>query len=190
MRIIGSHRLGKQFGHKGRPRSIIVRFLDYNDQHIVWMAKININDKTLNISEHFCGDTEFKRRHNVDRKYRAKVSLIGDTLVLNNQRFYVETIRDFPDDLHPRTMGERSTKDTLVFSGMYSEFSTCSNWSKSAFTFNENKCICIEQGYMYNKAVINGAPVVAHQISCIIDPVRSKDWDQPSLLATVSSGML
>ena len=62
MRIVGCHRLGKQFGHRGRPRSIIVRFLDYNDRHIVWMAKKNINDKTLSINEHFCGDTEFKRR--------------------------------------------------------------------------------------------------------------------------------
>ena len=50
MRIVGCHRLGKQFGHKGRPRSIIVRFLDYNDRHIVWMAKKNINDKTLSIN--------------------------------------------------------------------------------------------------------------------------------------------
>ena len=62
MRIIGCHRLGKQFGHKGRPRSIIVRFLDYNDRHIVWKAKKDINVKTLSIHVHFCGDTEFKRR--------------------------------------------------------------------------------------------------------------------------------
>ena len=62
MRIVGCHRLGKQFGRKSRPRSIIVRFLDYNDRHIVWMAKKNINDKTLSINEHFCGDTEFKRQ--------------------------------------------------------------------------------------------------------------------------------
>ena len=122
MRIVGCHRLGKQFGHKGHPRSIIIRFLDYNDRHIVWMAKKNINDKTLSINEHFCGDTEFRRRKlypiyraaKKKEKYRAKVSLIGDTLVLNNQRFYVETIGDLPDDLHPRTMCERSNKDTLV----------------------------------------------------------------------------
>ena len=182
MRIVGCHRLGKQFGHRGRPRSIIVRFLDYNDRHIVWMAKKNINDKTLSINEHFCGDTEFKRRKlypiyraaKKKEKYRAKVSLIGDTLVLNNQRFYVETIGDLPDDLHPRTMCERSNKDTLVFGGMYSEFSTYSNWSKSAFTFKEKEFICIEQGYMYNKAVINGAPVAAQQISCITDPREIK----------------
>ena len=62
MRIVGCHRHGKQFGHKGCPQSIIVRFLDYNDRHIVWMAKKNVNDKTLSINEHFCGDTEFKRR--------------------------------------------------------------------------------------------------------------------------------
>ena len=107
-------------------------------------------------------------------KYRAKVSLIGDTLVLNNQRFYVETIGDLPDDLQPRTMCERSNKDTLVFGGMYSEFSTYSNWSKSAFTFKEKEFICIEQGYMYNKAVINGAPVAAQQNSCITDPREIK----------------
>ena len=118
MRSVGCHRLGKQFGHKSRPRSIIVRFLDYNDRHIVWMAKKNINDKTLSINEHFGGDTEFKRRKlypiyraaKKKEKYRAKVSLIGDALVLNNQRFYVETIGDLPDDLHPRSMCERQTK--------------------------------------------------------------------------------
>ena len=57
---------------------------------------------------------------------------------------------------------------------MHSEFSTYSNWSKSAFTFKENKFICIEQGYMYNKAVINGVPVATHQISCITNPREIK----------------
>ena len=36
--------------------------------------------------------------------------------------------------------------------------------------FKEKEFICIEQGYMYNRAVINGAPVAAQQISCITDP--------------------
>ena len=40
--------------------------------------------------------------------------------------------------------------------------------------FEEKKCICIEQGYMYNKTVINGSPVVAHQISGITDPREIK----------------
>ena len=65
-------------------------------------------------------------------------------------------------------------KDMLVFGGMYSEFSTYSNWSTSVFMFKEKKLICIEQGYMYNKSVINGAPVAAHQISCITDPREIK----------------
>ena len=68
----------------------------------------------------------------------------------------------------------RSNKDTLVFGGMYSEFSTYRNWSKSAFSFKEKKFICIEQGYMYNKAIINSAPVAANQISCITDPLEIK----------------
>ena len=129
------------------------------------------------------------RATKTNEKCRVKVSLIRDTLVLNNQWFYIETIGDLPDYLHPRSMCERSNKETLVFGGMYSEFCTYSNWSKSAFTFKEKEFICIEQGYMYNKAVINGAPAAAQQI---VSPIlmRSKDWDQPSLLATVSSGML
>ena len=93
---------------------------------------------------------------------------------MNNQRFYVATIGDLPDDLHPMTMCERSNNDTLVFVGMYSEFSTYRNWSKSAFAFKEKKFICIEQGYMYNEAVINGAPVAAQQISCVTDPREIK----------------
>ena len=109
----------------------------------------------MSINEHFSGDTEFKHRKlypiyraaKKKEKYRAKVYLIGDALVLNNQRFYVETIGDLPDDLHPRSMCEKSNKDTLVFGDMYSEFNTYSNWSKSAFTFKEKKFICIEQGY-------------------------------------------
>ena len=108
------------------------------------------------------------------KKNTEQVSLIGDALVLNNQQFYVETIGDLPDDLHPRSMCERSNKDMLVFGGMYSEFSTYSNWSKSAFTFKEKKSICIEQGYMYNKAVIHGDPVAAQQISYITDPREIK----------------
>ena len=123
-------------------------------------------------------------------KYRAKVFLIGDTLVLNNQRFYVETIGYLPDGLHPRTMCERSNIKLIFFGGLYSEFSTYSNWSKSAFTLKEKKFICIEQGYINNKDVINGSPEPL--IKSVVSPilVRSKDWDQPSLLATVSSGML
>ena len=60
----------------------------------------------------------------------------------------------------------------VVFGGIYSEFSKYSNWSKSDFTFKEKICICIEQ--WYNKAVTNGAPVAAHQISCITDPREIK----------------
>ena len=45
---------------------------------------------------------------------------------------------------------------------------------QSAFTLKEKKFICIEQGYMYNKAVIHGDFVPAQKISCITNPREIK----------------
>ena len=107
-------------------------------------------------------------------KYRAKVSLVEDSLVINNKRYYVDTIDELPDDLHPRQMCERSNDRVLVFGGLYSEYSKHSNWSESDFTFKENKFMCLEQGYMYNKAVINDDPAAAREISSTTNPREIK----------------
>jgi len=107
-------------------------------------------------------------------KYKSNVSLYEDTLLVNNKPFHVDTLAGLPDDIHPRTLCEKSDENSLVFGGLYSEFSCHSNWSHSEFIFKEKKFTCLEQGYMYNKALINDAPDTARQISYTCNPREIK----------------
>ena len=181
MRIVRCHRLGRNTHpnqQQSKPRPIIVRFYNFSEQQDVWNRRQNLNDKTFSMNENFCADTDFKRRklYPIYReakkmdKYRSSVSLHEDTLLINSRSYNVDTLADLPIDLHPNNMCEKSDEKCLVFGGLYSEFSTHSNWFKSSFTFKEKRFVCLEQGYMYNKAVINGAPETARQISYMCNP--------------------
>ena len=73
----------------------------------MWAACTKLNDNTLTISENFCGGTEFNGRklYPIYRtakqmeQYNNKVSLVEDTLIVNNKSYDVGTIDDLPDDL-------------------------------------------------------------------------------------------
>ena len=93
---------------------------------------------------------------------------------MNNISYFVDTIGNLPGDLHPKRLYEKVNEKCLVFGGMYSEYSKHSNWSASRFTFKERRFECIEQGYMYNKAMINNEPETARKICYTNDPRETK----------------
>ncbi len=106
--------------------------------------------------------------------YKKSVHLNEDTLMVNRKPYTVDTIADLPADLHPSKLCEKSTDEVFVFGGLYSEFSKHSNWSTSPFTFKDRDYVCLEQGYMYNKAVTQGDTEAARKISCTKDPREIK----------------
>ena len=199
IKFVRCHRLGRHQGQHipARPRSIIVRFCEFSDRQAVWSERRNLEDHTLSMNENFCSDTEFHRRklYPIFRKaksieqYRGKVSLYEDTLYVNNKPYTVDNLDDLPDNLHPKHMCEKSSEDCFVFGGMYSEYSVHSNWARSLFSFKEKEFVCIEQGYMYHKAVVNEDPTAARKIRDTTNPreikrlgsaiiVKSKEqWD-------------
>ena len=71
-------------------------------------------------------------------------------------------------------MCEKSNAQCLVFGGMYSEYSKHSNWSHSKFTFKGKTFLCLEQGYMYHKAMINDDLESARKISFTTNPREIK----------------
>ena len=107
-------------------------------------------------------------------QYKNKLSLVEDTLIVNSKSYDVDTIDDLPDDFHPKNMCEKSNAQCLVFGGMYSEYSKHSNWSHSKFTFKGKTFLCLEQGYMYHKAMINNDLESAHKISFTTNPREIK----------------
>ena len=94
---------------------------------------------------------------------------------MNNRPYFSDTIENLPSDLHPERICEKIHEKCLVFGGMYSKYSKHSNWSASRFTFKERPFECIEQGYIYNKAVINNDPETAHKICYTSDPREIKN---------------
>ena len=93
---------------------------------------------------------------------------------MNNISYFVDTIGNLPSDIHPERLCEKVNEKSLVFGGMYSEYSKHINRSASRFTFKERRFECIEQGYMYNKAVINNDPEISRKICYTTDPREIK----------------
>ena len=184
IRFVRCHRMGGKHNKYTaiRHRQIIVRFQNFYERQTVWSARRNLNDKSLSINENFCMDTEYNRRklYTILRlaksmdKYKKQVYLNEDTLYVNNISYFVDTIGNLPSDLHPKRLCEKVNEKCLVFGGMYSEYSKHSNWSASRFTFKERRFECIEQGYMYNKAMINNEPETARKICYTTDPREIK----------------
>lgn len=183
IKFVRCHRLGRKNEQSNiRPRSIIVRFQYFQERQSVWAARTNLDDKTVSISENFCGNTEFNRRKlypiyrtaKKTEKYRNSVSLFEDTLIVNSKPYNVNTIDDLPDDIHPRNMCEKSDEKCVVFGGMYSEYSKHSNWSESKFTYKGKHFTCLEQAYMYNKADINNDTMTAREINFTASPREIK----------------
>ena len=150
---------------------------------MMWAARTKWVDNTLTISGNFCGGTAFNRRklYPIYRtakrmeQYKNNVSLVEDTLIVNRKSYDVDTIDDLLDDLHPRNMCEKSNEQCLVFGGMYSEYSKRSNWSHSKFTFKDKSLLCLEQGYMYHKSMINDDLESARKIGFTTNPRETKD---------------
>ena len=185
MKFIRVHRLGKiipktRGGMESRP--IIVRFYDFHEKQKAWGARKNISDNAVSISENFCGATEFNRRklYPIYRratkmeKHQRKVSLVEDSLIIDNVHYSVDSLDSLPEDLHPKNLCEKTDGRCRVFGGLYSEFSVFSNWSKSVFTYKNKKIVNIEQGYMYNKALFNDDLCAAHKLSFMTGPMKIK----------------
>ena len=143
----------------------------------MWSAHRNLDDKSLSINKNFYVDTEFNAvNYTRSSAWRSpwtstkkQVYLNEDTLYVNNISYFVDTIGNLPSDLHPKRLCEKGNEKCLVFGGMYFEYSKHSNWSASRFTFKEIRFECIEQGYMYNKAMINNEPETARKICYTTD---------------------
>ena len=130
IKFVKCHRINRQVN---KPRSVIVRFCDFNHRQMMWAARTKWVDNTLTISENFCGAFNRRKLYPIYRtakrmeQYKNNVSLVEDTLIVNSKSYGVDTIDDFLDDLHPRNMCEKSNEQCLVFGGMYSEYSKRSN---------------------------------------------------------------
>ena len=107
-------------------------------------------------------------------KYKGKVSMQGDRLVINSKIYTVEPYNNLdklPKDLQPRSACEIEDENTLVYFGMHSPFS---NFYKCDFTVDNVHYCCTEQYIQGSKALEFGDDLAHAKIMRLTNPVAMK----------------
>ena len=108
-------------------------------------------------------------------KYKTKISITGDTLIIDSIRYTVDNLNELPADLSPRHFCEKSSGSFLAFGGIVSEFSPFSNWYPCDIQSDGHTFRSLEQAYQFRKAVYCGDKSSAVKLQHTTDPRRAKE---------------
>ena len=189
MKFDGCHRLSvftnrKRRGQHQTPqnRPVIIRFCNMADKMMVWGAKSQINDANVSVSENFSTDTEYRRNKlymiykkakSID-KYKQKVYLTGDVLIVEGVRYTVDDLHDLPGELNPRLFSERINNDFHAFGGIHSLHNPFSNWYSCKVRHEGHTFKSVEQAYQYCKAKYVDDGDSATKLLYTVDPGAAK----------------
>ena len=199
LRIERCHRMGgkRRGAAQQHKRPIIMRFGGYKDKSIVWDRRSQLTGREYSMSENFSRGTEynrqklypiFKKAKHIDR-YK-KVHLNEDILVLDDQRYNVDSIGTLPADVHPRRFSEKRNHTHLLVGGIHSEFQPLSNRYPCKVQFKGHTFNSSEQAYQWAKAdfcqddaaasklLFTTSPRDAKDLGSEIKGLRDTDWDQ------------
>ena len=190
MKFDGCHRLSVFTNRKRRGqhvqtpqnRPVIIRFCNMADKMMVWGAKSQINDANVSVSENFSTDTEYRRNKlymiykkakSID-KYKQKVYLTGDVLIVEGVRYTVDDLHDLPGELNPRLFSERINNDFHAFGGIHSLHNPFSNWYSCKVRHEGHTFKSVEQAYQYCKAKYVDDGDSATKLLYTVDPGAAK----------------
>ena len=189
MQLVRCHRMGPKFRRTPRGnqqvlrRPIIIRFGNFKDKSVVWKGKSNITDSMFSISENFSRDTEYNRRKlyaiykkakNME-KYKKKVSLNGDLLIIDSVKYNAGSLHMLPKDLDPRQFGERTDGNYMTIGGIHSSYQPLSNWYNCEVNYKGHTFNSVEQGYQWSKAIFANDVTAARNLLYTTDPREAKD---------------
>ena len=149
------HRQGKQ-QIRGRPRQIIVNFQYFGDVDYILSHRKDLPDGVyVNVNY----PPEIEQRRSILRpilkqalaipKYRGKVSLRYDKLVIYGKEYSLGNLKDLPADLKPEATCEVSNTDNIGYLGIHTPLS---NFYQSSFKCNGVSYSCVEQAIQADKA--------------------------------------
>ena len=107
--LIACHRLGQKT--EGVVRPVMVRFLNTKTRNSVWEKKSKIR-KGVSLKENFSEEVEERRRvlypiyrkAKTMEKYKKKIKLVKDKLIIQSKPYTVSNLHTLPDDLNPQLL--------------------------------------------------------------------------------------
>ena len=104
-------------------------------------------------------------------KYRGKIKLKYDKLVVYGKEYTMGTIDQLPADIQPSASCENENSEVIAFFGMHSEYS---NFHRANFKINGENYNCAEQYIQSEKAKHCDDDVSRHRIMNMKDPREMK----------------
>ena len=203
MDIVRCHRMGglvgkRRGGRYEQKRPLIVRFNNFKDKSVVWDKRFELAGSEFSLSENYSRATEynrqklyaiFKKAKNLE-KYKKKVFLNGDVLMIDGERYTVDNIHTVPRELHPRQFSEKKNDTHLMFGGIHSVYNPLSNWYPCKVKFNDHEFDSSEQAYQWAKAdyckdvaaaeklLYTTSPREAKDLGLTVTGLKESDWDK------------
>ena len=176
-------RMGKKtprWGEAGRPRSIMIKFANYNNKVEVWRRKAKLKNSGFFLSEDFPVRIRENRQklfpyYQYAKETCEKVSLVQDRLYVNGSVYTVSTLNNLPQEItvgatakHTKTVG-----NLTLFFRKYSPFS---NFYDSPFSDTVRGVFysCGEQCLQGEKALLFGDKLTYKLIMDAKTPGRMK----------------
>ena len=142
---------------KQDPPSILVRFLSLRDRQEIWEKRDKLNKNRQNklfVNEDFPQEVERKRaflRPYLKAAYanNRKATMSGDTLIVDSEKYTVETLHLLPEDMRPEKTVVKTKGNVTAF---FRSDAFLSNFHPSQFEVGNRNYCCVEQFYMSKKA--------------------------------------
>ena len=115
-----------------------------------------------------------KKAKNLE-KYKKKVFLNGDVLMIDGERYTVDNIHTVPRELHPRQFSKKKNDTHLMFGGIHSVYNPLSNWYPCKVKFNDHEFDSSEQAYQWAKADYCKGVAAAEKLLYTTSPREAKD---------------
>ena len=157
------HRVGNKSSH--RPRTVVVKFLNYKDRLAVWNQRRLLKGSRLYLEEHFAIEIQQSRAQLLPYLQAArcrgeKASLVADKLWINNQKFgasegELRSLQLRYDETKSRSEAEISTEEgpAVCFYGRHSVFS---NFHLTPMEVSGQKYASNEHFYTIRKCEMSG----------------------------------
>ena len=107
-------------------------------------------------------------------RYKQKVHLVGDVLILDGKRYGVDELHNLPVELSPRQFSERINDEFHIFGGIHSASTPFSNWFRCKIQYEGHTFKSVEQAYQYAKARYVDDSDSADKLMYTVDPAKAK----------------
>ena len=173
--------------HRLKNKSIICRFLRFQDRQKTWAARSKLKGSPISMAEDF--PREIVEQRNIlypimkeaRKKENTKAFMVANKLMIDDVAYTVETLKNLPDELDPAKIATKQVGNVTAFftaSSPLSNFFRLNNFEVDGTQFHS-----VEQYFQWSKAIYAEMPSIANKIKVSSSPAECKRLGQSTKIS-------